>query len=149
MTHAIERIRPNLLRDEMDRLFTEFFGESLGRPAWRGFDRDVYPTLNVWEDSQAFHAEADVPGVRMEDLEVSVKGDELTIRGERRGPEVKDGAWLHLERGEGSFCRVLRLPAEVDEKKIDATLQNGVLRITLLKAEQARPRRIEIRKAEK
>lgn len=127
------------LRTEMDRLMDDVLGR-------QGLQRTPsYPALNLWEQDQELVAEAELPGVRQEDLEISVVGAELTIKGRR--PEFTDnGLTLHRrERGSGEFVRVVRLPVEIDAEKVQATLNDGVLRITLPKAEAVRPKKIEVK----
>ncbi len=130
------------LRDEMDRLLTGFFGqpvEGVLPPAGRS-----QPAVNLWERSDALVAELEVPGVRAEQLEVAVVGGELTLRIER--PDLsQEGVTFHRrERPIGVLSRVLRLPADVDSNNVQAELRNGVLTITLPKAEEAKPRKIKV-----
>lgn len=133
------------LRDEMDRLASDFFGPaSSGQPARWAWSAPSFPALNVWEEGDALYAEAEVPGMKSEDLDVSVVGNDLTIRG-RRGSEAREGAAYHRqERGTGEFNRVLRLSQEVDASRVEATLTDGVLLIKLPKAESAKPRKINV-----
>jgi HSP20 family protein len=129
----------NRLQGEMDRLF----GRWARAPRQAG--GTTYPALNVWEEADAFHVEADLPGVKQEDLEVFVRQrTELTVRGERKLDERK-GAWHRRERGFGKFERVLELPAPVDADRVEAKLAGGVLFVTLPKADEAKPRRIEVK----
>ena len=128
-------------RNEMDRLWGNFFGnQANGCECARG----GYPNLNVWEVDQAYVAEAEVPGIKLEDLEISVVGDELTIKGERKACDCKDVKYHRRERGVGTFSRVQHLPAEVDPEKVEATLRDGVLTIRLAKAQAVLPRKIEV-----
>ena len=128
------------LRREMDRLFDGYLGTNGSRSRPAGF-----PALNVWEDEDKLYAEAEIPGVPMEDLEIYVVGDELTVKGQRK-PAAEKGVVCHRqERGTGQFSRTLTLPADVDAEKVVAKLCNGVLTLTLPKAETARPKRIEIK----
>jgi len=107
--------------------------------------RRPFPAVNTWEDETAVYAEAELPGLAMGDIEVTVMGDELTIKGERKDLE-KEGATYHRrERGVGIFSRVLRLPVQIDADKVEATLRDGVLTIKLPKAQSALPRRIELK----
>jgi HSP20 family protein len=129
-------------RDEMDRLFESFLGE----PALAG--RRSLPFLNVWETDEALHVEAELPGFKMDDLELQVIGNELTIRGERRLAAGDDKFVYHRqERVAGRFERSLRLPVEINAEKVEALLQDGVLTVTLPKAAAAKPRKIEVRQA--
>jgi HSP20 family protein len=133
------------LRDEMDRLVGDFFGPfSATAPARVGTASRGFPALNVWEDGETLYAEAEVPGLKNEDIDISVIGNELTIRG-RRGEAQREGVAYHRqERGVGEFNRVLRLPIEVDANKVEATLNDGVLLVKLPKAESAKPKKIKV-----
>lgn len=97
----------------------------------------THPAINLWEDEESFYAELEIPGIKLEDVEVTAVGDELTIAGERKAP---DGGGAS-----GKFRRVIGLPDEVDAEKVSATLNLGVLRITLPKAEAVKPRKIEVK----
>lgn len=132
------------LRSDLDRLFGDYFGDLERRGPERGA-----PAVNLWEDESSIHAEAEVPGLRMDDLDLHVVGNELAIKGARREDELAGVAYHRQERGAGQFGRVIRLPVEVDASKVQATLKDGVLTVTLPKAEAARPRRIEVRYAGK
>jgi len=102
------------------------------------------PALNIWEDRDNFFAEAELPGVDEERLEVFTIGDELTIRGKREPLSGKGVTYHRQERGTGEFERVITLPSDVDAEKVEAKLHNGVLTIALPKAETARPHKIEV-----
>jgi HSP20 family protein len=133
------------LRDEMDRLVTDFLGAPAAAPARWEWRAPSYPALNVWEEGDVIYAEAEVPGLKQEDLDISVVGGDLTIHG-RRGGDTREGATYHRqERGAGEFNRVLRLPIEVDAAKVEATLVGGVLLIKLPKAESAKPHKIKVK----
>jgi HSP20 family protein len=127
------------LRGEMDRLFDDFFGA--GRNIVRGA---VYPAVNVWEGENEVFAEAELPGLKTEDLEIQVVGNELTIKG-RRVDTAQQGVTYHRrERSTGEFARVVRLPVDVDADRVEATLRDGVLRLVLSKAAASRPRKINV-----
>ena len=131
------------LRQEMDHLFVTL---SDGLSPWGGLvGAGGFPAVNVWEDDQNVYAEAELPGLKMQDLEILACGSELTIRGERKNGVSGEATYHRRERGTGSFVRVLRLPVPVDAEKIEAALKAGVLTVTLPKAEAARPRRIEVK----
>jgi HSP20 family protein len=140
------RLLPNLwasfdqLHGEMDRLL-EGWGVDLPRSLVAAF-----PPVNIWEDADAFHLEAELPGMTREQLQISVAHrNQLTIQGERPGYEVEKGRWHRRERGFGRFQRVLKLPTAVDADKVEAKLENGLLQLTLPKAEEAKPRRIAVK----
>ncbi len=134
----------NRLRGEMDRLFDDVFA---GVPSM-AFGRSaapVFPALNVWEDADHFFVEVELPGLTMEDVELLITGDELAIKGERKDTAGQDDTYHRRERGTGRFSRVLRLPVDVQADKVTATLRDGVLLITMPKAEEVRPRKIEVK----
>ena len=130
------------LRDEMERLLTGFLGQpAAGLCSAEGRGQ---PAVNLWEQADALTAELEVPGVNSGHIDISVAGGELSIRIER--PDLlQEGATYHRrERPVGSFTRTLRLPFEVDGNNVQAELNNGVLTITLPKAEEAKPRKIKV-----
>jgi HSP20 family protein len=131
------------LRGEMDRLVTDFFAQG-GPQARFGVASRGFPALNVWEDGETIFAEAEVPGLKADDIDISVVGNELTLRG-RRGGESREGVAYHRqERGVGEFNRVIRLPVEVNASKVEASLNHGVLLVHLPKAETAKPKKIQV-----
>ncbi len=135
----------NRLQDQMDRLF-----ETVAAPAatlWTHdrFDRRTTPALNVWEDEQNLYAEAELPGLAMDDIDVVTTANELRIKGERKADESEDVTYPRRERRVGTFSRVLRFPIEIEAEKVQATLKDGVLTVTLPKAETARVRKIEVK----
>jgi HSP20 family protein len=130
-------------RRDLDRLFGDFLGD-----AWAPEGR-AFPPVNLWEDEQNFYAEAEVPGLKLADIDIHLMGNELSLRGERKS-ETQEGVSYHRqERETGGFARVVRLPVEVEAGKVEAALKNGILTITLPKAAAARPRRIEVKAAGK
>lgn len=143
---ATSRLLPGLwagfdrLQGEMDRLM-EGWGVDLPRSLVVAF-----PPVNVWEDENAFYVEAELPGLTRDQLHVNVTHrNQLTIQGERPGDEAETGRWHRRERGFGRFQRVLKLPTPVDADKVEAKLDNGLLLLTLPKAEEAKPRRIAVK----
>lgn len=126
---------------DFDRLFDTLAGEL--SPA--GVAADSIVPLNVWHDDDAVHVEAELPGVRAEDLDIDVRGDQLTIRGRRLPDRPETAKLLRAERVEGEFERGFTLPFEVDADHVTADLTNGVLRISLPKLPDQKPRRIEVR----
>jgi HSP20 family protein len=132
-------------RDEVDRLFNEFVGRL---PTLQGgrfnLAAPTFPAVNVWQSDNEVFAEAEVPGVKAEELDISVVGNELTIKGTRQQVTDEKAAYHRRERGAGAFARVVRLPMDVDAEKVQASLRDGVLTLTLPKAEAAKPRRINV-----
>jgi len=137
------------LRDEMDRLVGDFFGPLTGTAAIRSAaPARGYPALNVWEDGDVVYVEAEVPGLKSDDLELSVVGNEVTIRGQRAAAAPEGAVYHRQERGVGQFNRVLRLPFEVDAEHVEASLKDGVLLLKLPKAESAKPKKIKVEPAQ-
>jgi len=129
------------LRSEMDRMVRNYFGPAVARAASVAAG---FPPLNVWEEGDTLYAEAEVPGVKSEDIDVSVVGSDLILHGQRQSDQSEGTSYHRQERGFGEFNRVLRLPAEVDANRVEAQLTDGVLTITLPKAESAKPRKIQV-----
>jgi HSP20 family protein len=132
----------NQLRDELDRQFSDWWGNFNAVP--REVAGKAFPAVNVWEEGNELFAEAEVPGLKSENVEVSVVGSELTIKGQRPETKLDAGAFHRQERGVGSFTRALRLPYEIDASQVQAKLRDGVLLIVLPKHESAKPRKIQV-----
>jgi HSP20 family protein len=106
----------------------------------------AYPAVNIWEDAESVHVEAELPGLEQEDLEIHITGgNQLTIKGERKEKVPEKGIWHRQERGFGSFVRVLTLPIEVDREKVEARFENGILLVKLAKQESSKPRKIIVK----
>ena len=136
------------LRNEIDRAFDNVFGSFPLRrdPGVRGGDWGrSYPLVNVWEADDKLYAEAEVPGLQLDDLEILIHGSQLSIQGERKGIDQEDVRYHRRERGTGSFCSKVDLPVDVDVDKVEATLADGVLTLTMPKAPSALPRKIEVK----
>jgi HSP20 family protein len=129
------------LQRDMNRVFDRYQAGDGSRSAVSS-----YPPVNVWEDVDALHIEAELPGFDLKNLEIYVTGgSQLSIKG-RRQPSAPDKAqWHRQERGYGAFVRVLNLPFTVNADQVDARLEHGVLSIDLAKAESAKPRRIAVK----
>ena len=125
----------------MDRAMRSFFGE--GSNSYSG----VYPPVNVSEDEEALYVRAELPGVPAEDIEVSVEGDNLILRGRRKIESSQEVNYHRRERTAGTFRRIMSLPVRVDTGKVSAKVKNGVLTIVLPKAEEAKPRQISVKGA--
>jgi HSP20 family protein len=132
----------------IDRLFDDLFdGFPFGSTSWETPLR-AFPAVNSWEDEKSYHLEAELPGLSEKDVEITVLGNELRISGGREETiEKKDEktTYHRRERYVGKFSRVFRFPVDVDESKVKAKFVNGVLEITMPKAEAALPRRIEVK----
>ena len=107
---------------------------------------DWLPAMDLTENDGAFELTAEIPGLKPEDVEVTVEGDVLTIRGEKQREEKKqeEGKWHLWERSYGSFERSLTLPRSVDDTKVTANFTDGVLKVTLPKRSESKGRKIEV-----
>lgn len=147
---AIERWRPF---EEMERMMDEMMRwpfRPWRRPLiwWRLPAEEVgwSPPIEMYEKADKFIVRADLPGMKKDDLDISVIGDTLTIRGERKPEaEIKDEEYIRCELCYGKFSRAITLPSAVDPSKVEATYENGILVINLPKAEEAKPKKIEVK----
>jgi HSP20 family protein len=136
------------LQDEMSRFWSSWpFSRPIRRSA--GTDLTAWtPRIDMFEQNGNVIVKAELPGVKKEDIEVSVEDGELVISGERHEEhEVKEEHYYHMERASGSIYRRLPLPEHVDEEKIDAELADGVLIVTMPKTEvrTETPRKVTIK----
>jgi len=107
-----------------------------------------FPALNIWSNEDELIITAEVPGINPEDLDISVVGDSLTLKGTREVEELDEGARYHRqERGYGNFSRTVQLPFPVDIDSVNAKFTNGVLEINLPRAEADKPRKIAVKSA--
>ena len=133
--------------DEMDRLFNHLWTNTPAVRNGEASDEAVVlrPRVDVHESETTYVLEADLPGVRKDDLKVEVERNVLSIEGERKVEHGEDLHGLHVERAANArFRRRFTLGREVDADKIEARFQDGVLRLTVPKKEQALPRRINV-----
>lgn len=140
------------LRDAMDRLLSDSFVGSPFQGLWSGSSSNggrVGLPLDVYATSDEVTIYAAIPGLGPDDVEISINQGTVTISGQlpnvASSEEAKGATWYLHELGSGAFQRSVTLPVEVDANKADATIENGVLRLRLPKAEQARPRQIKVR----
>lgn len=127
------------LQDELDRLH----GDYTGWPASREF-----PPINLWTVEEGVVASAEIPGVRPDDLEITVQENTLTLKGERQAPQTGEDAVYHRrEREYGTFSRTIVLPFDVDADQVEARFDDGVLMVKLPRPAAERPRRIKITSA--
>jgi HSP20 family protein len=132
------------LRDAMGSLLQESFVRPMSLLAEGGV---VMPPLDIVETENEFIVKASLPGVKPEDVQITAHGDTLTIRGEMKGEEEKNGSGAHYhvrERRTGSFQRTVTLSTPISADKAQASFENGVLTLTLPKAEEAKPKQIRI-----
>ena len=132
------------LRRDMDKLWDRFSGET---PFAKTFGETWLPSVDISETKDNFVVKAELPGLEAKDVNVSISGDVLTIKGEKKTEEEeeKDEHYHCVERYSGSFQRVFQLPSGVKTDMIEATFDKGVLRVTLPKVEEARKKEIDIK----
>lgn len=134
-THNVWREMQNL-QNEMGRLFA---GERL-------LFGGKYPAINVWAGENDMIVTSEIPGIDPKEIDISVKGDTLTVSGSRTPEETKEGEVYHRrERGHGRFSRTIQLPFKVDAGKVGAKYEKGVLSIKLPRAEEDKPKKISIK----
>ena len=130
------------LRDAMNQLFDESFLPPFGDGGWAGTS---VPAVDVAETSDKVMVTATVPGIKSEDIKITLVGDVLQISGEMKAENEREEATYHVrERQFGSFCRAIPMPSPVVSDKVEAEFENGVLKLTLPKAEGARPKAIRV-----
>jgi HSP20 family protein len=128
---------PSAFNRLFDASFGPFFGSSASFSGWA-------PALDVYEDKDQFTVVAELPGFKKEQVEISLHQGALTISGERKQESQDKEEGLRSERYFGRFQRTVTLPAEVNAERVRATLQDGILKIELPKAEEAKPKQIEV-----
>jgi len=135
------------LSQRMERLFDEMVGRGLWRTGEENTLRGSWvPAINILEREDAIVIQADLPGLKAEDVEVTVEEGTLNIRGERKLEEANEGETYHrVERLYGVFERSFTLSNSVDTTKIDARFKNGEMTLTLPKREESKPRTVKIK----
>ena len=150
---AIDRWRPWDELREMERHMDEMMRYPLAmrrRPLvwWRVPTEELgwTPSVEVYEKGDNFVVRAELPGMKKEELDISVLGDTLTIKGERKTEsEVKEEDYYRCELCYGKFSRSVALPTAVEAGKVEANYENGILEITLPKAKEAKPKKIDVK----
>lgn len=136
---APSREMTNLMQN-WESMFDESFGLAAANQC------DWMPALDVREEQDRYRVAVDLPGMSKADIELTYENDVLTVTGERKSQVEKDEGRLHRsERYYGTFTRALRFPGDVKHQEIDANFKDGVLEITLPKADETRKRKIEVK----
>jgi HSP20 family protein len=131
------------MRRQLDRVLGAVRGEYAAAPS-----AGLFPLTNVGENNNAYYVRAELPGIKSDDLEISITGNKLIISGERKIPFEGENVKYHRrEREAGSFSRIITLPGPVDAAKVEAHAANGVLTIVIPKAESAKPKQITVKAA--
>jgi HSP20 family protein len=131
------------LQHEIENFFDRAFGQLLESPnqspgGW-------VPAVDLYQNKENFTVKCELPGLKKEDIDISLHEGFLTISGERKhGEKKEEGEVYRTERYEGRFSRSIALPSKVDSEKINATYKDGVLTVTLSKAEEAKPKQVQV-----
>lgn len=132
------------LQERMNRLFSDWRirptweSEEIGQGSW-------IPPVDIYETADAVVLKAELPGISKDDINVEVKDNTLTLRGEKKfEKEVKEENYYRVERSYGTFQRSFSLPSTVQQDKVKAKFKDGILEITLPKAEEAKPKQIKV-----
>jgi HSP20 family protein len=129
------------MRREMLRLFDAAAGDASG-----DVGAGLFPPMNVTQDDDNFYLRAEVPGIRPNELSISAVRNRVSLAGKREIQREHERVSYHRkERAEGSFNRTVTLPTEVDAERVEARYGDGILTLTLPKAEEAKPRQIAVR----
>lgn len=135
----------SVLRDQINRLFDESVSRVPARDRREGLPQRAWsPAVDVYEDQDKITLEMDLPGMSQADIHLEIEGDTLTVRGERKLEEQGNSNCLRAERISGPFMRSFNLVTPVQSGKVTATYREGVLKVTIPKAEETKPRRIQI-----
>jgi HSP20 family protein len=135
------------LREKMNRLFEEAYSA-------RGEERDLVssswsPSVDIYETEQALVLTAEVPGIEDKNIEIKLEDNTLTLKGDRKfEKETEEENYHRIERAYGSFYRSFSLPPHIDQDKIEAEHENGVLKITMPKKHEAKPRTVKVLKTQ-
>ena len=139
-------------------LWTEFNNNTMIDP-WREFERlnrmfsrvssqrsREFPAVNLWVDSEHAVLTTEIPGIEPDDIDISVVGKSLVLRGSRKADDLKEKEAYHRkERWQGQFSKTIELPFKVETAKVNASFKKGILCITLPRAEEEKPRKIDIK----
>jgi HSP20 family protein len=125
------------MRQQLDQMFDDTTPQSVSA--------GVFPLINLTEDKDNYYVRAELPGVKGSELDIQVTANNLAISGERNIAEEGGSARYHRrEREAGSFSRMIGLPGDINPDKVDANLANGILTVTVSKAEAAKPKQITV-----
>jgi HSP20 family protein len=125
------------MRQQLDQMFDDTTPQSVSA--------GVFPLINLTEDKDNYYVRAELPGVKGNELDIQVTANNLAISGERKITEEGETARYHRrEREAGSFSRMIGLPGDINPDKVDAKMANGILTVTVSKAEAAKPKQITV-----
>ena len=142
---TLERMPRSALFGDIDRAFDEFFNRRWLRPFTGFTEMPSLPSVDVIDRDYEVVVRAAVPGYKKEEIEISVSNSTLTLKGETKSEQKEEkGDYYRCEISQGSFSRIIALPAEVDEAKAKASMKDGMLELTLPKAEKSKRHTINI-----
>ena len=140
--------RPFRELEETERRLEDIFGRPFLPAVWRRIptmEMGWAPAIEMFEKEDKFVVKAELPGMKEEDIDISVVGDMFTIKGERKAEsEVKEEDYHCCERSYGSFSRSIALPSNVDAENIEASYEDGVLEVSLPKVPEVKPKKIAV-----
>lgn len=140
--------RPFRELEAVERHFDDILGRFFGPATWRRLPaekREWAPAMEVYEKDDKFVVKTELPGMKKEDIDISVIGDTLTIKGEKKAEnEVKEKDYYCSERSYGSFFRSITLPSSIDTRKIEASYEEGILEISLPKTAEIKPKKVTV-----
>ena len=133
------------LQNDMNRIFEDFFrGDNLVNDSF--FSHDWNPAVDIVENKDNYILKAELPGMNKDDVKITLENNLLTIRGEKKNEyDKKEGNYHRVERSYGSFERAFTIPGSIKANDIDAQYSDGVLTLTLPKAEEAKPKMIDVK----
>lgn len=133
------------MRKDMDRLFDEFTKPARRRRIWPKSEGVLIPNIDLYDKKNEIVLKVELPGVRREDIDLTITKDSLIIKGEvKRDEDLQEDNYYIAERIYGSFSRTITLPFEVESEQAQASMTNGLLEIVLPKREEAKPKEIKI-----
>jgi HSP20 family protein len=136
-----EQVGKNL--NEMNRLFQRFFGKDLTAAS-----ANVFPPVNIYQDKDNIYLTAELPGMETSDVSIDIEQNSIQIRGERKLENENDNEKIFYHRREresGSFSRKLEFKSKIDTDKVSAGLKDGILKVTMPKAQEAKPKKITVK----
>lgn len=137
----------NRLRSQIDQLFDDTWpaaGFGTMPRTWEAQQAITYPAINLWLSEDSLVVTAELPGLSSADVDLTIRENTLTIKGERKTPEADKADWHRQERVAGEFMRTVTLPYRIDPERVDARFVNGVLQVEMQRPDADKPRKIRI-----
>lgn len=142
----IVRWSPNRPLRSFIQEFDRLFSRAVAARDDEGRGCTLYPAIDLVETEEAFVIKADLPGIKQDEIDLSITDNVLTIKGEKKSEKVEEGESYHFtERTTGTFTRSIPLPTLIDQEKVTAAYRNGVLEVSVPKHEQVKAKKIEIK----